>query len=155
MCQGNSNTQRFLLLGDCLKTWGKGKTRINIPHRGLLGLGKIESDFGPDMFTCLLCDLVQSTGTLWSSPAQVCLTSHGAEQEEQCLQRRSSPAPLGSYRVAGSGAWMASHPCGPFIETSCAVIYPQSQDALKGLGGLSTSRNCLELTNISLPSFSF
>lgn len=27
MCQGNSNTQRFLLLGDCLKTWGKGENK--------------------------------------------------------------------------------------------------------------------------------
>lgn len=90
MCQGNSNTQMFLLLGDCLKLGERGKTKIHILHRRTCWVSeKVLSQTVVQICSpacCVtLCKVLELSGphlphlpdTSWSC----------AEQEEQCLQR--------------------------------------------------------------------
>lgn len=156
MCQGNNNTQMFLLLGDSLfKTWGKRENKDkHSSQKDKLGLGKIlESDFSPDMFTCMLCYLVQSAGTLWSSPATS--TWHSMELcragEAMPAKKRSSPAgwqvPLIGWHLSPMGALHWNQLC-CFLSS-----VPGSPEGARRT--LHLQRNCPELTNISLPSLSF
>ena len=114
------------------------------------------------MFTCLLCDLVQIAGTLWSSLPHL----HDAtwrwqgwscvEHLERCPQREGPHLhlshPAGWQGQSRSPCWAGtSRPRGPLSETSYAVSCPQFQKALKGLGGLFTFRETAQNYHTSQP----